>query len=173
MRKIFMILISFFLVANSVKAQTWEEWFRQNRTQKKYLLQQIEALKIYFNYAVKGYNIANNGITTIRNIKNGDFNLHRDFLSALSQVNPQIKKYGKLADIIALQLQIVKQTKRSLREIQATKQFTQAEMQYCRHVLNNLLDECVKNIDELLMTITPNQLEVKDEERIKRLIDYI
>jgi len=169
MKKIIMILVSFFLVSNSIMAQTWEEWFQQKKTQKKYLIQQIAALQVYFNYAKKGYNIANKGITTVSNIKNGDFNLHFDFLNSLNQVNPKIKKYTRLADIIAFQFQILKQTKQRLREIRATKQFTQDEMEYCKQVFDNLLAECIKNIDELVMVITPNTLEMKDDERLKRL----
>ena len=169
MKKIIMILVPFFLVSNSIMAQTWEEWFQQKKTQKKYLIQQIAALQVYFNYAKKGYYVANKGITTVRNIKNGDFNLHFDFLNSLNQVNPKIKKYTRLADIIAFQFQILKQTKQRLREIRATKQFTQDEMEYCKQVFDNLLAECIKNIDELVMVITPNTLEMKDDERLKRL----
>ena len=60
------------------------------QTQKKYMLQHIAALQVYIGYAKKGYNIASKGINTVRNIKNGDFNLHRDFFSSLKNINPAI-----------------------------------------------------------------------------------
>jgi hypothetical protein len=34
-------------------AQTWSEWFSQKKTQKKYLLEQVAALKIYAGYLKK------------------------------------------------------------------------------------------------------------------------
>ena len=34
-------------------AQTWEEWFEQKETQKKYLRQQIAALTVFLDYAKK------------------------------------------------------------------------------------------------------------------------
>ncbi len=163
------VMATCFLVSNSINAQTWQEWFQQKKTQKKYLLQQIAALKIYLNYAKKGYDIANKGITIVRNIKKGDFNLHQDFFGSLKIVNPKIKKYLKLADIIAYQTWIIKRSRHTLQAIQASKQFTTVELDYCEKVFDNLLEECVTNIDELFLVITSNVLIMKDNERIKRL----
>ncbi len=171
MKKMIMILSTCFLVSNSINAQTWQEWFQQKKTQKKYLLQQIAALKVYLNYAKKGYDIANKGITTVNNIKKGDFNLHQDFLGSLKNLNPKIKKYIKLADIIAFQLWIIKRTRLTFKAIQTSKQFSSSELDYCKEVFNNLLDECDKSIDELLMVTTSDILVMTDGERIKRVDD--
>src|SRR5260221_4860823 len=104
--KMIFIILSLFVCIQAGHAQTYDEWFRQKKTQKKYLLQQIAALQVYIDYAKKGYDIASKGLNTIRDIKNGDFNLHRDFFGSLKQVNPKIKKYAKVADIIAYQVSI-------------------------------------------------------------------
>ena len=157
------------LVAASAAAQTTDEWFNQKATQKKYLLQQIAALQVYLGYAKKGYNIVNSGVNTIRNIKNGDFNLHRDFFNRLKNVNPSILKYAKVADIIAYQVKIIKQTKMTLQQIKETKQFTETEVDYCKQVFDNLLDECIKTVDELILVTTSGNLEMKDDERLKRI----
>src|SRR5882672_6465398 len=144
MKTLFMILLigkSFFSFG-----QTFEEWAQQKKTQKKYLLQQIAALQVYIGYAKKGYNVVNNGLTTIRNIKNGDFNLHQNFFESLKQVNPKIRKYGKVADIIAYQVRIIKETKKTLQGIREAGQFTKEEMDYCKNVFDNLLVECLKSI---------------------------
>ena len=167
MKSIIMILL--FCVSFFCKAQTMEEWTQQKKTQKKYLLQQIAALQIYLNYAKKGYDIASKGIVTVRNIKNGDFNLHRDFFGSLSQVNPKIRKYAKVVDIISFQIRIIKSTKQTLQSIHETKQFTTEELDYCKKVFDNLLDECAKTIDELFMVITSGELKIKDDERLKRI----
>lgn len=44
------------------EAQTFDEWFRQKKTQKKYLVQQIAALKVYLGYLKEGYEIAQKGM---------------------------------------------------------------------------------------------------------------
>ncbi|HAK11028.1 MAG TPA: hypothetical protein DCO78_02785, partial [Chitinophagaceae bacterium] len=153
----------------SSNAQIADEWLNQKATQKKYLLQQIAALKVYLGYAKKGYNIVNGGITTIKNIKNGDLNLHRDFFNSLKNVNPAIRRYAKVADIIAYQVKIIKQTKGTLQQIRETKQFTETEMDYCKQVFDNLLDECMKTVEELILVTTSGKLEMKDDERLKRI----
>jgi hypothetical protein len=163
------ILISFCLVAAPAAAQTTDEWLNQKATQKKYLLQQIAALQVYIGYAKKGYNIVSGGVNTIRNIKNGDFNLHRDFFNRLKNVNPAIRRYAKVADIIAYQVKIIKQTKISIQQIRETKQFTEAELDHCKQVFDNLLDECLKTVDELVLVTTSGKLEMKDDERLKRI----
>ena len=167
MKTVFILLLSGFSLF--AKAQNSEEWTQQKKTQKKYLLQQIAALQVYIGYAKKGYNVADKGLTTIRNIKNGDFNLHRDFFGALKQVNPKIKKYAKVADIIAYQVRIIKETKKTLEGIRETSQFTPDELDYCKIVFDNLLEDCLKSIDELFLLITSGELEMKDDERIKRI----
>ena len=159
----------YFISLTTANGQTLAEWTQQKKTQKKYLLQQVAALQIYINYAKKGYNIASKGINTVRNIKKGDFNLHRDFLSSLKNVNPKISKYAKVADIIAFQVRIIKETKVTLSGIKEAKQFTAEELDYCKQVFDNLLDECVKTVDELIMVITTGVLEMKDDERLKRI----
>lgn len=163
------ILIIFCLVAASAAAQIADEWLNQKATQKKYLLQQIAALQVYIGYAKKGYNIVNGGITAIKNIKNGDFNLHRDFFNRLKNVNPAIRRYAKVADIIAYQVKIIKQTKGTLQQIRETKLFTETELDYCKQVFDNLLNECMKTVEELMLVTTSGKLEMKDDERLKRI----
>lgn len=167
MKTIFILLL--LCISPFAKAQNWEEWTQQRKTQKKYLLQQIAALQVYIGYAKKGYDVANKGLTTIRNIKNGDFNLHRDFIGSLKQVNPKIKKYAKVADIIAYQVRIMKETKKTQQGMRETGQFTTDELDYCKIVFDNLLKECLKSIEELFLLITSGVLEMKDDERIKRI----
>lgn len=169
MRMIVIIAVLMILVFKSAYTQTTQEWTQQKSTQKKYLLQQIAALHTYISYTKKGYDIVNKGVTTLRNIKKGDFNLHQDFFNHLKNINPKISRYAKVADIVAYQLRIIKQTKEAVTGIKATKQFTSQETDYCVAVLNNLLTECGKTIDELMMIITDGQLEMKDGERLKRI----
>jgi hypothetical protein len=165
------LFLSFFLclAVASLHAQTFDELFNQNETQKKYLLQQIAALKVYLSYAKKGYSVVTSGINTIRNTKNGDLTLHQNFFNHLKNVNPAIRRYAKLADIISYQIRIIKQTKSGLQQIKEAKQFTDDELKYCKQVFDNLLDECIKTVEELLLVTTSGVLEMKDDERLKRI----
>jgi hypothetical protein len=160
------LLLAFSTIAN---AQTWDEWFNQTETQKKYLLQQIAALKVYIDYAEKGYNIANQGLQTIHSIKNGDFNLHNDFFNSLKQVNPALQSWSRVADIIVLQIKIVKQAKEAVSSVTAAGQFTSDEVDYCKTVFDRLAEDCLEDIDELIQVTTSGTLDMKDDESMKRI----
>lgn len=164
------ILISLLLLGTATaNAQNWNEWFNQKETKTKYLLKQIAGLKIYLDYAEKGYNIANHGLQTIHSIKKGDFNLHNDFFNSLKQVNPSIQNWSRVADIIAMQIKIVKQIKSVLSSINRDAQFTSNEIDYCKAVFERLSEDCLEDINELMIVTTARKLEMKDDERIKRI----
>lgn len=169
MKNIFVMAILCLSTTSVAFSQTVEEWTQQKKTQRKYLLQQIAALQVYISYINKGYNIVSKGINTVHNIKKGDFSLHSDFFTSLKNVNPQISNYAKVADIIAYQVNLIRQTKQTLQQIREAKQFTAEEIGYCKQVFDNLLDECIKTVDELIAVITSGEMEMKDDERLKRI----
>src|SRR6478672_7152591 len=153
-------LVLFILVLISVKvcnAQTFDEWFKQRKTQKKYLIEQIAALQMYVGYVQKGYSIAKKGLTTIGTIKKGDFNLHSDFFSSFKTVNPSIRNYAKVADIIAFQVKIIQTYKAAYKHAQSFSLFSSNEIDYIYKVFTNLITYSTADIDELMKVITANE----------------
>jgi len=166
--KIYILILSlvFSILAN---AQTLAEWTQQKKTQIEYLLDQIAANKVSIDYLEKGYEIARTGLNTIQNIKKGDFNLHRDFFGSLEIVNPKIKTYTRIAAIIAYQVRIVKNISTTIKNLKESGQFNTDELDHSKTIFENLLDECLKNVDELYLVITSDELQMTDDERIKRI----
>ena len=169
MKKMLLFLLILVSMAGSLKAQTLAEWFQQKKTQKKYLLQQIAALQIYIGYVQKGYQIAKEGLTTIGGFTRGEFNLHADYFNSLKVVNPEIKHYTKVAEIIALQVKIVANHNQTYRRLNSSDAFSDNELAYLSRVFSRLLDDCAKTLDELITIITDGKLEMKDDERMKRI----
>jgi len=170
MKRIVIILsVLMCLLCADVSAQTWNEWFRQKRTQRKYLVKQVGLLRVYLGYLKKGYQIVDKGLTTIGNIKDGDFNLHRDFFGSLKAVNPHISNSAKVADIIAFQVFIV----RSIGEVndfcRDNEHFTPEEVRYVAAVYTNMLVLMDASVAELLMVIRSGESEMKDDERLQRI----
>ena len=162
------VVIALF-ISNNASGQNWQEWTQQKKTQIKYLLQQIVASKVYLESAQKGYSIANKGLNTIRSVKDDDFNLHSDFFGSLRTVNPAIKNFARVGDIIDLQVKIIKRTKRAINRAKEMNQFTPGDINYCRFVFENLLEDCLKNMDEVFRVITDGELTMKDDERLKHI----
>lgn len=164
------LLIMFMIAANSLKAQAFEEWFQQKKTQKKYLVQQIAALQVYIGYVKKGYSITKKGLALISDFKKGELNLHTDYFNSLQSVNPGIKNYAKVAGIIAYQVKIVQIYNRAYRCLQESNAFSSDELNYIYGVYGRLLEDCSNTTDELITVTTNNQLEMSDAERINRVV---
>jgi hypothetical protein len=143
--------------------------FAQKQKQFKLMMEQIAANKVYLEYLEKGYEIARDGLHTIRDIKHGDFNLHLDHFNSLKEVNPRIRNWTKVARIISFQVRIITDTRKTLNDIRGAHQFTNGELDYCKNVFDNLMNECLKNIDELLIVITDGKTEMTDDERVERI----
>jgi len=120
-------------------------------------------------YLQKGYSIVKNGLNTIGNIKNGHFSLDKDFFSQLENINPKVRHYAKEADIIALNVQIIRRFKKALAEAKGTDLFSDQELDYINRVFNSLIDNCASLTDELTVLLTPSEWKMSDDERIKRI----
>ena len=163
---IFLLLPAYCLLPTECSAQTWDEWFQQKKTQREYLVKQIALLRVYLGYLKKGDEIADKGLTTIHNIKNGDFNLHRDFFGSLKNLNPHIANSTKVADIIAFQVYVIRGIRNVNNFCRNNKHFTPEEVRYVAAVYSNMLFLTDASISELLMIIRSNETEMKDDERL-------
>lgn len=153
----------------TAKAQTWDEWFKQKKTQKKYLLQQVAALQVYIGYAQKGYRRAKDGLDFIGDVKNGEFRLHNAFFGSLKSINPEIRKYYKVAGIIELQTSILKSCNETKKQLRNGGMMRAEELSYVSESFDRMLDNCADLVDELITVTTANKLELKDDERIRRI----
>lgn len=169
--KQFLFLFFLVLAISTVKgqAQNTAEWLRQKNTQKKYLLQQIAALQIHLESIKKGYRIARTGLHAVSDLKNGEFNLHSLYFQSLKKVNPTIRKYGRIAEISATQVKILKDYKALKDRIQADGMYNRAELDYIDRALDSILDNCEQVISDLIDVISDGKLELKDDERLERI----
>lgn len=117
----------------------------------------------------KAYDILYGGYNTIKNISEGNFDLHKTFLDGLLQVSPTVQKYKKIADIVSLQLQLVKEYKSAKSRFGASWQFTISEFNYITGVYDRLVDGSLKDLESLLDVITANRLRMSDDERLKAI----
>ncbi|MBT2561296.1 hypothetical protein J7E50_10685 [Pedobacter sp. ISL-68] len=168
MKKIILLILALAIVP-ATKAQTFDEWFRQKSTQRKYLLEQIAALRVYGSYVQKGYKIAQKGLNTIGQIKDGDINLHRIYFNSLKDINPSVRNYKRTGDIITIQNDIRRETENSRKVVSKTEVLSNEEKNYLNGVYAKLERDCLLTLDELEAVITSGKREMKDDERIERI----
>jgi len=135
-------------------------------------IEKLAQLKSILTNMYKGYQILTKGYNTVKDLTEGNFNLHRVFLDGLWEVSPTVKKYKRIAEIINGQKVLVKEYKTAFDYFKSINVFEEEEIDYLSQVYSSLLSRSVKNIDELLMVITSNQLRMNDAERLK-IIDRI
>ncbi|MBL0335366.1 MAG: hypothetical protein IPP73_08685 [Chitinophagaceae bacterium] len=105
--------------------------FSQSQEAKQLLLnvEKLAQLKLMLSHMKTGYQILEKGYTSIK-----------IFLRAISTCtriswtdcyrSVSVKQYSKVADIIRVQLKLVKESKAALAEFRGTKQFTITEIEY-------------------------------------------
>jgi hypothetical protein len=153
------------VLATNSNAQSFDEWFRQGKTQIKYLTQQIAALAAFESSVKQGYNIAKNEWGAIGNFKDGELNLHQSYYNSLSQVKPVVKNSTDLTTIQSEQQSINSQ----FNALNGLAGLSAQEQAYIQSVAQNIIAECGKDLDELQTVLTPGGLVMSDDERIKRV----
>lgn len=116
-----------------------------------------------------GFDIVSRGYGTIRNLTEGNFDLHEAFLDGLFIVNPRLRKYQRVADIIRYQADLVKEYKSSFREFKSSGTFTPEEITYLSSVYDDLFNRSLQNLDELTLVLTDSKLRMSDDERLSAI----
>jgi hypothetical protein len=164
-----LLLISLVLLANLCQAQKFKEWFRQKKTQKQYLIEQIAQYKIYLELLEKGYAIAKEGLETIHDIKNGEFKLHKNYMDSLRIVGAQVSKYPKIKLTGSLHAQIKAVAASSENRLGQSGYFSSEELSYIGAVYGRLLEDCQQINDALKDVTRDGTLAMSDDERFKRI----
>jgi hypothetical protein len=116
-----------------------------------------------------GYQIYQQGYGAISSISKGNFNLHNTFLNGLMAVSPAVRNYGRVAEIISMQANLLSEYKRKYKQFQQSGSFSVSELEYMMRVHSRLISESLDNIGELANVITANKLRMSDAERIRAI----
>ena len=117
----------------------------------------------------KGYEILKDGYERINNVASGDYDLHKAFLDGLKSVSPQVQQYYKVAEIINKQKYIVDHYSDFFGYVNGTDYFNPEEVEYLKHILDNLVSDSVEQTERLLMVITASEMNMTDDERMKNI----
>jgi DNA repair ATPase RecN len=145
----------------------------QSQEAKQLLLdvQKLASLKNILTDLKKGYEIISGGYNAIKNISEGNFNLHNTFLNSLLEVSPTVRRYKRIADVISAQLSLVKEYKSANKNFNTSNLFNPDELGYFSNVYNNLFNQSVKNLEALGTVITSGRLRMSDDERLSAIDD--
>lgn len=132
-------------------------------------IEKLNQLRQILSELKKGYEILFKGYTTIKDLSKGNFKLHEAYLDGLLEVNPVVKKYGRIAGIIDLQLALVREYRSAYDRFSSIDSFSREELEYLGKVYKQLTDQSVQSLDALTTVITAKKLRASDDERLKAI----
>lgn len=117
----------------------------------------------------KGYQVLSTGYNTVKDLSEGNFDLHKTFLDGLMEVSPAVRKYRKVSEIIEYQVLLVKEYKAAHQRFRQSGQFNAGELDYLNRVYTNLFNQSLKNLDQLAMVVTAGKMRMNDAERLEAI----
>lgn len=132
-------------------------------------IEKLAQFKAILNQLYNSYKVLETGYNKVKDFTSGNFKLHQVFLDGLYLVNPEIRKYYRIPEIISDQLKIVKSYKNFISMYKPSDLFRTDEITYMSKVFASLLEESISNLDELILVITSSKLRMSDEERLSRI----
>lgn len=143
--------------------------FNQKNSQLRRLAEQIVALKAYGGYIKEGYKIARKGLNTINDLKKGDLKIHTVFFSSLRSVNPNIKRYAKVADVIFMVAKINHNYRPTTDYLDESRMYGEEDLELIKRVLREARADAGRLLNDLNDLVKDGNMELKDDERILRI----
>lgn len=135
-------------------------------------IEKLTQLKGILSDMETGYQIYQQGYGSISQLSKGNFDLHSVYLNGLLSVNPTVRNYSRVADILTQQANLIHEYKSSYKQFSQSGTFSTGELNYMSNIYAQLVNQSLQNLDELASVLTAGKLRMTDDERM-RAIDRI
>ena len=92
--------------------------------------------------------------------------LYEQYYDELWKVKNTLAAYQRIRQVLDKQVRLVEEYKRAWDLVRQDKNFTQAELDYMYRVYKGILEESVRNIDQLLLVINSFNTQMTDAQRL-------
>lgn len=93
--------------------------------------------------------------------------LYKDYYEELQKVKAIISYYKRIKEITEKQVRLVEEYKRAWGLFKQDKHFSTEELSYMSRVYSGILDESVKNLDQIFVVINSFQTQMSDAKRLE------
>ncbi|WP_018615695.1 hypothetical protein [Segetibacter koreensis] len=93
--------------------------------------------------------------------------LYKDYYDELWKVKAIISYYNRVREITDKQVQLVAEYKHAWGLLKQDKHFTKEEIEYMGRVYTGILDESVKNLDQIFLVINSFSTQMSDAKRLE------
>jgi hypothetical protein len=102
--------------------------------------------------------------------------LYSNYYTELGNIKATISKYQRIKDITLKQAALVSEYKQAWSLFKQDNHFSPQELNYMQRVYTGILDASVKNLDEIMLVVSPAKTQMTDEQRlelINKAIDHL
>jgi hypothetical protein len=128
--------------------------------------QKLASMKNTLSQMYKGYEVLTRGYNSVKDVSQGNFTLHRIYLDGLLTASPAVRKYPRVNDIMNDQAALVSEYRSAWNSFSHDPNFKPEELSYMRKLYENLLTAGQKDLDDLSVILSDNQLRMNDAERL-------
>ncbi len=128
-------------------------------------IQKLAQLKSMLLEMYRGYTILDKGYSSIKDLTQGNYNLHKTYLDKLLDVSSTVKSDPKIESVMDEQIKIDAACHSSRQLITQSAVFNSSEKAAMNMLLQNIAARSSSLIEELQMITTPGVLRMNDAER--------
>lgn len=132
-------------------------------------IEKLAQFKSLLKQMYEAYELISNGYEKVKNVTSGNYSLHEAFIDGLLLVNPNLRNYSRVGDIITYQGYILSEYKNAFSRFRTSGRFTPKEIIYMGNIYSNLFNESLQNLDELTLVLTKSNLRMSDDERLQAI----
>lgn len=162
MKALILMTLAVFCYTRPARAQSVDDWIQ-------FLLldtEKLHHLKSILSDMKTGYTIIKNGYEGIKELSQGNFNLHRLYLDGLLAISPAVRDHPLVAETMAAELAVVREYKAAAARWHGCGFFTTGELAYIDRWYAILLDKSLASMGELTMVLTADILRMEDGARV-------
>jgi hypothetical protein len=93
--------------------------------------------------------------------------LYSSYYTELGNIKATISKYQRIKDITMKQAALVNEYKKAWSLFRQDNHFNPQELNYMQKVYTGILDASVKNLDEIMLVVSPAKTQMTDEQRLE------
>lgn len=93
--------------------------------------------------------------------------LYSSYYTELGNIKATISKYQRIKDITSKQAALVIEYKKAWGLFRQDSHFNPQELSYMQRVYTGILDASVKNLDEIMLVVSPAKTQMTDEQRLE------
>ena len=93
--------------------------------------------------------------------------LYSNYYAELGKIKSAIANYQRIKDITMKQAALVSEYKQAWSLFRQDSHFNPQELSYMQQVYSGILDASVKNLDEIMLVVSPAKTQMTDEQRLE------